>query len=308
GGSSGGSGTAVAAGLVGAAYASDGGGSIRIPASVAGLFGLKPQRGRVPLAPDDDHWLGLTQFGPLARHVRDAALFLDATAEPPPGGGTWLDLAAPRERRLRIAVSLKPALPARVRAAARAAVDSTAKLLGDLGHQVGERDPRYGLLAPLFVPRWVAGGHRDAVRLGGPGGMSSATRGIVRMGALAGRPARRSLRREAAYSARLNQVFDDFDVLLTPVTGAQPGAAGAGAGKGMARTFAAGGDYVCFTPPWNFTGQPAASVPAGFDEEGMPTAVQIVAGPGGEATLLALAAEIEQARPWADRRPPAATA
>jgi amidase len=298
GGSSGGSAAAVAAGLVPGALGSDGGGSIRIPAALCGVFGIKPQRGRVALAPDDDHWLGLTCFGPFARGVADAALLLDVLS------GSAPRPIAPVPVALRIAVSTKPTLPAKPGAAAREAVASTAELLRSLGHEVRERDPDYGQLQPLFGPRYARGAWLDAQRLGRRFELERRTRGIVRVGARMGRMAERARGREAARAARINAIFDDHDVLMTPVTAAQPPAVGRHDGAGALRTFLAAGEFACYTAPWNVTGNPACSVPAGFDADGLPTAVQLVGRPDDEATVLALAAQLEAARPWGDARPP----
>ena len=300
GGSSGGSAAAVAAGMVAGALGSDGGGSIRIPSASCGLFGIKPQRGRVPLAPDDDHWLGLTHFGPLTRSVADAALLLDVLGD---AKADYARAARTTPPRLRIAVSTKPTLPAKLGTAARDAVDSTADLLRSLGHVVRERDPDYGELRPLIVPRYTRGAWLDAQRLERRAELERRARGMVRIGSVMGRMAARSRAREAARAARINTIFDEHDVLMTPVTAAPPLPVGRYDGAGALRTFLGGTDFVSYTAVWNFTGQPAASVPAGFDADGMPTAVQLVARPDDEATLFALAAQLEQARPWAQRRP-----
>jgi amidase len=300
GGSSGGSAAAVAAGLVAGALGSDGGGSIRVPAASCGVFGIKPQRARVPLAPDDDHWLGLTCFGPFARSVADGALLLDVLA----GSTAYARAARTAPGRLRIAVSTKPTLPAKPKPAAREAVAATAELLRSLGHEVRERDPSYGQLQPLFGPRYARGAWLDAQRLGRRAELERRTRGILRVGARMERMAARARAKEPARAARINAIFDDHDVLMTPVTAAQPAPVGRYDGAGAVRTFFGAGEYACYTAVWNVTGQPAAAIPAGFDADGLPMAVQLVARPDDEATLFALAAQLETARPWAQARPP----
>jgi amidase len=299
GGSSGGSAAAVAAGLVPGALGSDGGGSIRVPAAACGLFGIKPQRGRVSLDPDTDHWLGLTSFGPFARSVADGALLLDVLT----GTTAYSQAARSAPGRLRIAVSTKPTLPAKPKAAAREAVASTAELLRSLGHEVRERDPAYGRVQPLFGPRYARGAWLDAQRLGRRSQLERRTRGIVRVGRRMERMAARARAKEAARAARINAIFDDHDLLITPVTAAQPAPVGRYEGAGAVRTFFGAGEFACYTAIWNVTGQPAASVPVGFDADGLPAAVQLVARPDDEATLLAVAAQLEAARPWAAARP-----
>ena len=161
GGSSGGSGAAVTAGLVGGALGSDGLGSIRIPSSFCGLFGIKPQRHRISLAPHTEQlygWHGLAVYGPIARSVRDAALFLDATAQTPPAQGTFLEAAARLPGRLRVALSTKPILPQPIDARELAAVEQTAELLRSLGHDVVQRDPDYPpWLGPHLLGRFLRG-------------------------------------------------------------------------------------------------------------------------------------------------------
>ena len=314
GGSSGGSAAAVAAGLAAAALGSDGGASIRVPAAMCGLFGLKPQRGRISTLPDREHWHGLTVFGGLARSVLDAALFDDAVRGPaegdahgPPEPETSFAEAAGRDPgRLRVAVSLKGTLPGvKAGAAARRAVRETAALLRELGHEVADRDPSYGQLLPEIMPRYLAGVADDAAGLDHPDRLEPRSRRMVAAGRrLHGRALRRARGREPAVAGRVNSVFVDHDVLLTPVTAAQPEPVERWRGRGAMRTFNGGGPYVTYTAVWNQLGQPAAAVPAGFDEDGLPLAVQIAAPPNGEAVLLSLAAQLEAARPWADRRPP----
>lgn len=311
GGSSSGTAAAVAAGLAPIGIGSDGGGSIRVPSAMCGLFGLKPSRGRISTAPASEHWHGLTVLGGLARSVEDSAMLLDALHASPAGAGegaplTGFAAAARREPgELRIAVSLKGTLPG-VKAGpiARAAVAQTSELLGALGHRVDQRDPRYGQLLGDIMPRYLAGVAQDAATLEHPERLEARSQRMAAIGRrLQGRALRRALRREPQVARRIGAVFADHDALLTPVTAGQPEAAERWQGAGAARTFNGGGPFVAYTAVWNYLGWPAAAVPAGLDEEGMPTAVQIVGPAGSEALLLSLAAQIERARPWAHRRP-----
>jgi amidase len=313
GGSSGGSGTAVAAGLVGAAYASDGGGSIRIPAAVSGLFGLKPQRGRVSLMPDPQHWHGLSQVGSVTRTVLDTALWLDAVAGPAPGDAhaappparPFTEAAGASPGRLRIAVSTKPAALTRVDGVVRRAVEETAAALRSLGHSVTEADPDYGVLQPLFFPRWAAGIRDDAGALPHPDRLERRTRQLARLGrVLGGRALDRALAAEAARARQMNRVFDDHDMLLTPTIPIPPWRLGKFEGRSLPVTMGGAGDIVAFTSPWNVTGQPAASLPSPVTDDGVPLGVQLVARPNDEATLLSLAAQLEAEIGWPERRPP----
>jgi len=316
GGSSGGSAAAVAAGLVGAALGSDGAGSIRIPAAWCGLFGLKPQRGRVSMAPQSRGWHGLSVKGVLCRSVADTALFhdvasgaidTDADSAPTPEI-PFAQAAATPPARLRIAYSrrIPPGVISSLSADVERALAETVDLLRSLGHEVSEHDPEYGLDAiPAVLARYLRGVHDDAAALAHPERLERRTRGMARMGALI-TPAllERSMAGEQALTARVSALLQDHDVLLTPTTATGPPQIGQLNGRGALWTLNAVAGMVPFTGIWNVTGQPAASVPAGMGSDGLPRAVQLVGRPGEEATLLSLSAQIESERPWAGERPP----
>ncbi|MFL5871715.1 MAG: amidase [Solirubrobacterales bacterium] len=305
GGSSGGSGAAVAAGLVGGASASDGGGSIRIPAAFCGIFGLKPQRGRVPIEPAD-HWNGMSVNGCVTRTVGDTALYLDVVADG--AEESYTDAAASPPGRLRIAISDKPAraiLPPVVTDEVTAALTETEELLRSLGHDVSRRDPSFGMRASNFVTRYLTGIREELEGVPHPERLEGRTRGFGRLGGLY--PAfvvRRANRLAATDAEAINRSWADFDVLVTPSVGEPPIEVGRWQGKGALATVLGMSRTYCFTPIWNHTGQPAAAVPAGFTDEGLPLSVTLVGHPNAEPLLLSLAAQIEAERPWADRRPP----
>jgi amidase len=307
GGSSGGSGAAVAAGMCGVALGNDGAGSVRIPSAFCGLFGIKPQRGRIPIAPGaSDGWHGLNHVGPLARSVADAALFLDATADDLPDGG-FAAAAAREPGRLRIAVStrLPPGVAARLGRPQRDAVIATAELLESLGHDVVEREIDYGPAAPNVFARFVRGIHDEVAAVPHPELLEPRTRGMARRGALVPPAAlARARAGETALAARIQAVFATADAVLLPGPTGPPSRIGALAGRGPTWTLNAAAAQVPYYGAFNATGQPACAVPSGFDDDGLPLAVQLAGRPRDEATLLALAAQIERARPWADRRPP----
>jgi amidase len=308
GGSSGGSGAAMAAGLAALALGSDGMGSIRIPSTWGGLFGIKPQRDRVPLAPHDGAWCGLSVYGPIARTVEDAALFLDVTTTMPAPEGGFVAAAKRTPGRLRIALSAKAPLPlTRVGKAQRAAMDEAGVLLRDLGHEVVERDPDYPPSAVYShaLPRYFRGVYDDAKALPHPERLDRRTRAFARIGGLI--PARTMaaiMTAESDLAARVQSIFDDVDVLITPGTAAGPSRVGAYQRRGAISTLALVAARVPFQALFNVTGQPAAVVPWGLDGNGIPTSIQLVGRPFDEATLLALGAQLEAARPWAQRRPP----
>jgi amidase len=330
GGSSGGSAAAVAAGLVGAAFAGDGGGSIRFPAAYCGLFGLKTQRGRVPLAPHLGAWHGLVVNGVLARSVRDTALFYDAIADGPPDpdapvvppssflgaleqtgaqttGGSASSSGGARTLRIAVSSRLPPSPLTKLHRENREALEETVALLRRLGHEVSEREVDHGPMAPApeFTAIYLRSIHEEAATFAHPERLERRIRALARLGgALPPGGVDWALRRQAAYTARLNEPLADHDVLLTPVTPAPAPRIGAREGRGWLRTTVEASATVPYAACWNFTGQPACSVPAGFAADGLPRAVQLVGRPNDEATLVALAAQVEAERPWAQHRPP----
>lgn len=308
GGSSGGSAVAVAAGLASLALGSDGGGSIRIPSTWCGLFGLKTQRGRVSLAPHDDAWCGLSVNGPIARSVTDAAVFLDATTTQPGAEGGFVATAARNPGRLRIALSTKVPPPLMVKCGKeqKAAVRQAGELLRGLGHHVIVRDPDYPptAISGHYLPRYFRGIYDDARALPHPERLEARTRNMARIGRLV------SDRLMAAVSAgdppvisRIQSLFDDVDVLVTPANATGPARVGAYQRRGAVSSLLRVARHVPFFEIWNLTGQPAAAVPWGLDRDGLPFGIQLIGRPYDEATLLALSAQIESARPWAHRRP-----
>jgi amidase len=310
GGSSGGSGAAVAAGLVGAGVATDGGGSIRIPAAYNGLVGLKTQRGRVPLSGAEEHWYGLSVAGSVTRHTIDTALWLDVVAG---GAGApdperpYVEAAAASPGKLRVALSLKPPDPrVKVTEPVRRAIEETADVLRSLGHDVHERDPDIGWLLPLFLPRWARGIYDDAGEMPHPEALEPRTKQAAAIGRLLGERAVRWAReREPGRAERINRVFDHADVLLTPMVPHPPHEAGFYARVGIARSIDRASGSVVFANIWNLTGQPAIAVPTpSTHRDGVPLSAQFVGRPNDEATLLSLAAQLEAEIGWPDRRPP----
>jgi amidase len=314
-GSSGGSAAAVAAGLVPIASAGDGGGSIRLPAASCGIFGLKPQRGRISLAPYREFWNGLAVNGCLSRNVIDTALWLDVTAggseepgAPPPPERPFVEAARTSPGKLRVAWSTKPpraAAPPAVDGIVKDAVVEMAGVLSGLGHEVAERDPDWGGIGNNIAPRFLRGVSDSVAEVPHPERLERRTRGFGRLGGrLPDSLFERALRGREVDAARVNRIFDSFDVLMTPVMGGTAIPVRRWEGQGALRTVIGMSRFYPYCVPWNHLGNPAMSVPAGFAADGMPLAVQIVGRPGDEATLLSLAAQIEAERPWADKRPP----
>jgi amidase len=315
GGSSGGSAAAVAAGLVPIASASDGAGSIRIPAACCGLFGLKPQRGRVSLAPHLEHWNGLSANGCVSRSVIDTALWLDVVSggskepgAPPPPERPFVEAAKTAPGKLRVAFSTaapRAAAPPTVSEEAKGAVAEMAELLRSLGHETAQQDPDWGMIGNNSVPRYLRGAAEDVARVPHPERLERRTRGFGRLGGLIpDRLFEQARRAEAADAARVNSIFESHDLLMTPVMGGTALPVRRWQGRGALWTVLGMSRFYPYCIPWNHLGNPAMAVPFGFGADGMPLSVQIVGRPGDEATLLSVAAQIEAERPWAERRPP----
>ncbi|HJK96100.1 MAG TPA: amidase family protein [Polyangiaceae bacterium LLY-WYZ-14_1] len=345
GGSSGGSGAAVAAGLVPMAHGNDGGGSIRIPASCCGLVGLKPSRGRMPLGPDlAEGWGGLVSEHVLTRSVRDSAAMLDATAGPdagapyaaPPPGRPFLEEVGAPPGRVRIAFTTRSLLGAGTHPDCRAAVLEAAQLLEDLGHQVEEDHPPIdrGPLARAYLTLVAVHIADELDRLGPRLVGRAAAPEDVELTTWMLRAVGRSLRAEDYVAARdlgletgrqLVPFFKRHDLLLTPTLAYPPVRVGELAPtpvervsmKALAASRARplllraldelGGRALEKTPNtmlFNLTGQPAISLPFSWNGDGLPIGIQLAARPGDEAALLRLAAQLEEARPWQQRRPP----
>jgi len=288
GGSSGGSAAAVAAGMVPLAHGTDALGSIRAPAAMCGVLGIMPGAGVVP-ASDSGLFCGLYRHGALARTAVDAALLLAVLAQRPDLGR--ITEPAP----LRVAVSTRvPVTGASVPNAMTAAVTQVAKLLRAAGHSITAATPRYGTVALTgAATRWFAGPADHAAEFDHR--LQPRTRTHVRIGRFVSRAGlvREGPRRE--WIARAGEFFTEHDVLLTPAQAALPAKAQLWSRKSWLANLPqapANG----FLTPWNLAGYPALSVPAGRHPSGVPIGVQLVAAPGGEPRLLALAAQLESLR------------
>jgi amidase len=324
GGSSGGAAAATAAGIVPLAHASDGLGSIRIPAACCGLFGLKTTRDRNPGGPHDPgRAIGMGVDHVVSRTVRDSAAMLDATGgpepaspyAPPPKGRPYLEEVAQPPGRLRIAFSGETPSGRPIHDDNRRALEETVTLLGELGHEPVERDLGIDYRAFYRAQGIVSAANAAAnlveltLRVGREPEEDELEpltwAGIERGRRLSGERVMGAWRQLRMSGREILALFEDFDVYLTPVLGTPPPPIGhidpvnldpREVGRRQARAFP-------FTPPFNVTGQPAMSVPLGWSEAGLPLGMQFAGRYADEATLFRLAAQLETAQPWSARRP-----
>jgi amidase len=322
GGSSGGAAAAVASGMVPLAHGSDGGGSIRIPAACCGLVGLKPSRGRVSRGPDqgDDF---LVQDGVLTRTVAETAELLDVLAGYEPGDATWAPppdepfaRAAAREPgRLRIGVTTVPAIATEVDPMCERAARDAAELLATLGHEVREIDPPWAgedlmRVFTLVFGTPVAMGMRFGAEVTGREPSAELVEPLswtIYEGIRERDPVDYLLARTqlTAASREIVALWKDYDAVVTPALAQRPVRIGEidACSDDPWEDFRRSGAFTPYTALFNVTGQPAVSLPLFHGDDGLPLCVQLAGRPAGEAQLLSLAAQLEAARPWADRRP-----
>jgi amidase len=325
GGSSGGSACAVASGMVPIAHANDGGGSIRIPASCCGLVGLKPSRGRVSLAPDFTEFTGgIAIEGCVSRSVSDTALLLDVVSGYEPGDPYWapppsapfIEALERAPGRLRIALATTAPLGIPVHEHCADAARQAGTLLESLGHEVVEATPEWdddGYIEN-FIKIWTAATGEEIHTYGRISGreielskLEPLTRQMVEIAssfsAVDYLVALEYLQRLAR---RIVSFWGEYDILLTPTLAQPPipiGALRPKAGEEPVQMLENSAGFVPLTPIFNVTGQPAISLPLSVSPDGLPIGVQLVGAPAAEELLLSLSAQLEAARPWADRRP-----
>ncbi len=317
GGSSGGAAAAVAAGLCPIAQGSDGGGSIRGPASCCGLVGIKPSRGRVTHAPVGDRLSGLASDGPLAHRVADAAALLDAISGYTLGDPYWLPdpnpafLTVAQEGwqelpSLRIGVATELPSIGQADAICAQAVQNTGRLLESLGHHL---EPISLDLADLIEPFTILFQANTDVPAGWRGllAFSRVNRWLLwRARWRTSGDYLRAVYEVQAIARKIVAACAPFDVVLLPTYFHPPIRVGEWANLSSAKTLEKIVQWIAPCPPFNASGQPAISIPGGFSPLGLPIGVQLVGRPAGESTLIALAAQLEQAKPWHDRHPPLA--
>jgi amidase len=317
GGSSGGAAAAVAAGLAPGAQGSDGGGSIRIPSSVCGLFGIKPTRGRISQGPMMPDLTGLSTDGPLARTVADAALLLDAmtgnhpgdmyTLPPLPAGESFLGYASREPGKLRIARSLRTVVPgAEVHPDCVAAYEDASALLSALGHEVEDVDLPFSEEAvPSFLALWFAMATLAPIPPEHEGELLPLTRYLRAKGMELS--AADLLFHQAVLQGAVRPAMtalNAYDAILTPTVALPPRPVGWFDEVEPAENFTRQTVFTPWTALYNLSGQPAVSVPLHWNAEGLPIGIMLAGRMGGEATLISLSAQLEAARPWKDKHPP----
>lgn len=316
GGSSGGSAVAVASRAVPIADASDGGGSIRIPASCNGLFGLKPSRGRTVVAGRPDSGISISVVGCVSRSVRDSAAWL-AASEASGDGAAFPSVGvvtAPNTQRLRIALDVPNALGREPDPEVRTAVEAAAELCRSLGHTVTEGRPAMDgqRFSADFILLWAAGAAEVVEAVRSQAGadapldqlLEPLTLQLAEHSRTQGpRALEAAIGRLRAVDATYAAFFETADIYMTPVLAKPPVPLGTIDGaKGMA-VFETLSDYVGYTPMQNVAGAPAMSVPLAWSTSGLPIGIHFAAAKGQEKRLLELAYELEQAQPWANRKP-----
>ncbi len=325
GGSSGGAAAGVAAGLFPVAHATDGGGSIRIPASCCGLFGLKPTRGRVPSGPErGEGWSGMSAQHVVSRSVRDSAAALDAVAGAMPGDPYWAPPQSPSylaevtagPGRLRVGLILDAPSGVTVDPLCQAAARSTAGRLEALGHDVNAVawpfSPEQHGAAQSIIPVQLAATIDTRLALLGrpirPDDLEAVTQLLVERGrSITGVEYVNAVQAMHQVGRAMGGLFEQIDVLLTPTLGRPPFALGTLDGSDVARFVGEVGTVACFTAVANMTGQPAMSLPLDQTPAGAPVGSQIIGRFGDETTLFRLAGQLEAAHPWFERLPPMPT-
>ena len=318
GGSSGGAAAAVAAGLVPFAQASDGGGSIRGPAAACGLVGLKPSRGRISRGPVAGDVTLLSVQGPLGRTVEDVAALLDAMAVPCPAepviapplppGQSFLERCRVEPGRLRIGRYADSPLPGvELVPECRRAWEDTAILLADLGHEVVDTSAPFNheILLPSFEKLWAVGATSMPVPESAQGALLPFTQWLRTQGTVVSGPELLQAMGQVQSAGRAAiKAHAEFDAVVTPILAQLPRPVGWFTSVSPPENFERQKRFIPYAALYNVTGQPAICLPMHWTDDGLPVGVQLVGRPAGEAALLALAGQLERARPWVHRRPP----